>query len=44
MAMAEGQAIEGYRSFVVAAQGQPSPWEDLKRQLFLGSDAFVESM
>jgi putative transposase len=41
---AEAQAIEGYRSFVAAGQGQPSPWESLKRQMFLGSDAFVESM
>jgi putative transposase len=41
---AEAQAIEGYRSFVAAGQRQPSPWESLKRQVFLGSDAFVESM
>ncbi len=40
----EAQAIEGYRSFVAAGLGQPSPWESLKRQVFLGSDAFVASM
>ena len=40
----EAQAIEGYRSFVGAGLGQRSPWESLKRQVFLGSDAFVASM
>lgn len=40
----EGQAIDAYRSFVAAGMGQPSPWENLKRQVFLGSDAFVASM
>lgn len=40
----EAQAIASYRSFVAAGTGEPSPWEDLKRQVFLGTDAFVESM
>jgi len=40
----EEQAIAGYRTFVVAGTGEPSPWQNLKRQVFLGSDAFVESM
>jgi REP element-mobilizing transposase RayT len=40
----EAEATDGYRSFVAAGKGQPSPWEHVKQQVFLGSDAFVESM
>ena len=40
----EAEATDGYRSFVAAGKGQPSPWEYVKQQVFLGSDAFVESM
>ena len=40
----EAQAVAGYRSFIAAGEGQPSPWECLKQQVFLGSDAFVEAM
>jgi REP element-mobilizing transposase RayT len=40
----DAEAVEGYRSFVAAGKGQPSPWESLKQQVFLGSDAFVEAM
>lgn len=29
---------------MVAGKGQPSPWERVKQQVFLGSDAFVEPM
>jgi len=41
---AESEAIERYARFVAEGKGQPSPWEQLKNQVFLGSDAFVESM
>jgi putative transposase len=44
VALATGQAIASYRSFVAAGTGEPSPWENLKRQVFLGTDTFVESM
>jgi putative transposase len=27
--------------FVAAGVGQPSPWTELRHQIFLGSDAFV---
>lgn len=37
-------ACERYRRFVEEGRGQPSPWEQLKNQVFLGSDAFVEEM
>ena len=40
----ESKAIAGYAQFVVEGKGQPSPWEHLKNQVFLGSDTFVESM
>jgi putative transposase len=40
----EAEATDGYRAFVAAGKGQPSPWEYAKQQVFLGSDAFVESM
>lgn len=37
-------AIERYRQFVAEGRNQPSPWEQLKNQIFLGDDAFVERM
>jgi REP-associated tyrosine transposase len=40
----EAQAVASYRNFVAAGTGEPSPWKNLKRQVFLGTDAFVEAM
>jgi len=37
-------AEESYREFVQAGKNQPSPWECLKNQIYLGTDEFVESM
>ena len=37
-------AIDAYKQFVCDGKGQPSPWEQLKNQVFLGDDKFVESM
>ena len=37
-------AIRGYRTFVAAGKGQPSPWKQLKNQIYLGDDTFVERM
>jgi putative transposase len=37
-------AIEGYRAFVKAGKEQPSPWQNLKNQIYLGSEKFVEEM
>lgn len=37
-------ACERYRRFVEEGKGQPSPWEKLKNQVFLGSDTFVEEV
>ena len=38
------EAQTAYRRFVADGQNQPSPWEDIKNQIYLGSDAFVEAM
>jgi REP element-mobilizing transposase RayT len=40
----KNQAIERYREFVVGGRNQPAPWEQLKNQVYLGSDIFVEKM
>jgi len=37
-------AQTAYRRFVSEGKGQPSPWERLKNQIYLGSDEFVEAM
>ena len=33
-----------YRIFVKEGRNQPSPWERLKNQIYLGSDEFIEDM
>lgn len=38
------EAIEQYQAFVRAGAGAQSPWEDLKAQVFLGDEEFVERM
>ena len=38
----KGVAIDAYRLFVSEGKEQPSPWLNLKNQVFLGSDSFVE--
>jgi len=37
-------AIERYKEFVSQGKNQPSPWEKLKNQIFLGDESFVEEM
>ncbi|MDA3877116.1 MAG: transposase [Halothiobacillus sp.] len=37
-------AMEAYRRFVSEGRNQPSPWHDLKQQVYLGDEAFVETM
>jgi len=37
-------AIEKYKQFVSEGKGQPSPWDQLKNQMFLGCEKFVETM
>ncbi|RUM94947.1 MAG: addiction module toxin RelE [Thiothrix sp.] len=38
------RAQMAYRAFVKEGRGQPSPWGQLKNQIYLGSDQFVEDM
>ena len=38
------EAQTAYRRFVSDGKNQPSPWEDLRNQIYLGSVAFVEEM
>ncbi len=37
-------AIARYRTFVSEGKDQPSPWEHLKNQIYLGDERFVEDM
>ena len=37
-------AYERYIQFVQEGKGQPSPWESLKNQVYLGDEKFVEEM
>ena len=37
-------AESSYREFVQAGRNQPSPWKNLKNQIYLGTDEFVENM
>lgn len=37
-------AVAAYAAFVAEGRNQPSPWEQLRNQIFLGTDAFVASM
>jgi REP-associated tyrosine transposase len=43
-ARTESEAAAEYAHFVADGKGQPSPWEHLSNQVFLGSEAFVEKM
>lgn len=37
-------AQSAYRRFVAEGKNHPSPWEELKNQIYLGSEAFVDEM
>ena len=37
-------AIEKYRAFIAEGKNQPSPWQQLKNQIYLGDAAFVDEM
>jgi len=39
-----GKAIDGYKEFVANGKGLPSPWQELKNQIYLGSEQFVADM
>jgi len=38
------QAVDAYKQFVSEGKGQPSPWQVLRNQVYLGSEAFVDKM
>ena len=37
-------AIKRYRKFVREGKGQPSPWSQLRNQVYLGSEAFIDKI
>jgi putative transposase len=37
-------AVSAYRRFVEDGIGEPGPWQQLRHQIFLGSEAFVEGV
>lgn len=43
-ATTETEAVGCYIRFVTDGKGQPSPWEQLKNQVSLGSDASIDTM
>jgi putative transposase len=43
-AKTKNAAQQCYRDFVRAGKGQPSPWKQLKNQIYLGNDEFVNDM
>ena len=40
----KNEAQQRYRDFVTAGKGQPSPWQQLKNQIYLGDEGFVNDM
>jgi REP element-mobilizing transposase RayT len=40
----EEQAVARYRRFVAEGRNQPSPWERVRHQIFLGSETFAERL
>ncbi len=40
----KSRAVEKYREFIAAGKNQPSPWESLRNQVFLGDEAYVEQL
>ena len=38
------KAIEGYKRFVSEGKDQPAPWSQLRNQIYLGDEKFVEKM
>ncbi len=43
-AKTKNAAQQRYRDFVQAGKGQPSPWQQLRNQIYLGDDDFVSDM
>lgn len=43
-ATTKNDAQQRYRDFVQAGKGQPSPWQQLKNQIYLGDDDFINDL
>jgi hypothetical protein len=37
-------AISAYKKFITEGKNQPSPWSELRNQIYLGGESFVEKM
>jgi putative transposase len=40
----QSRAMEQYRNFVSEGKNQPSPWESLQNQIYLGSESYVQKL
>ena len=40
----KGKAIEAYKEFVARGKGQAAPWDELRGQVYLGSEEFVTEL
>lgn len=40
----KAEAVKRYRVFVSEGRNQPKPWNELRNQIYLGDEAFVEEM
>ena len=40
----QSEAIDRFKHFVADGKNQPSPWDNLRNQIFLGDEQFVERM
>lgn len=40
----KARAVEGYKQFVSEGKNQPSPWRELRNQVYIGSDAFMKEL
>lgn len=40
----KGDAMKMYSAFVSEGRNQPKPWEELKNQIYLGDESFVDDM
>ena len=40
----KGDAIERYKQYIREGKGQPSPWSELRNQVYLGSESFIEKL
>jgi putative transposase len=38
------QAMDAYQKFIAEEKGQPSPWQALRNQVYLGSETFVDKL